>query len=72
MAHDRTADHAHRFLRGAGSEPPRLVSIGGIQDFEKLFFHSRAATLDAAFLNLSLILGYKVGALPRVRGRPDL
>jgi extracellular factor (EF) 3-hydroxypalmitic acid methyl ester biosynthesis protein len=48
-----------RFLPDPGDEPPRLVSVGGIQDFEKLFFHSRASTLDSAFLNLSLILGYK-------------
>lgn len=48
-----------RFLAAAEGQPPRLVSTEGIQDFEKLFFHSRTARLESAFLNLSLILGYK-------------
>jgi len=48
-----------RFLSVEDGEPPRLVSTGGIQDFEKLFFHARTSRLDSAFLNLSLILGYK-------------
>lgn len=48
-----------RVLGGTDGEPPRLVSVEGIQDFEKLFFHARAVKLDSAFLNLSLILGYK-------------
>jgi len=48
-----------RFLAAEDGGPARLVTVDGIQDFEKLFFHSRTSRVESAFLNLSLILGYK-------------
>jgi len=37
----------------------RLVPLGSIPNFEKLFFRSRIDTLESSAVNLPLILGYK-------------
>jgi extracellular factor (EF) 3-hydroxypalmitic acid methyl ester biosynthesis protein len=37
----------------------RLVSVGRIHDFEKLFFHAALETLESALVNIPLVLGYK-------------
>jgi extracellular factor (EF) 3-hydroxypalmitic acid methyl ester biosynthesis protein len=41
--------------------------VSRIHDFEKLFFHGKVDTLEAASLNLSLVLGYKKSIDPAFR-----
>ena len=48
-------------------ERRRLVAVSRIHDFEKLFFHGKVDTLEAASLNLSLVLGYKKSIDPAFR-----
>jgi extracellular factor (EF) 3-hydroxypalmitic acid methyl ester biosynthesis protein len=58
-----------RLLVEQAEEGPRrrLVALRKIFDFEKLFFHSKVDTIETAFLNLSLVLGYKRSIDPAFR-----
>jgi extracellular factor (EF) 3-hydroxypalmitic acid methyl ester biosynthesis protein len=50
-----------------GENARRLVAVGKIHDFEKLFFHSKIETLESAAINLALIFGYKNSIDPAFR-----